>query len=120
MNRILIVDDDPFIRRMIRSVLELHEYHCKEVENGEIALAWLEHGQIDLVITDIQMPALGGLELLEHLKEKTKYLALPVIILSGNLNESVKKRAYTFGAVAILEKPCNVDELLTTIADALK
>ncbi len=120
MNRILIVDDHDLSRHAIQAVLEFHGYHCQEVEDGMAALTWLDHNQVDLVITDNTMPGLGGLELLEHLRTTTKFHVLPVIMLSGNLTEAEKAKAYSHEAFAILDKPCDFSELRTTIARALK
>jgi DNA-binding response OmpR family regulator len=120
MNRILIVDDHDLSRHAIQAVLEFHGYCCEEADNGRAAQIWLRHNQVDLVITDNKMPGLGGLELLEHLRETTKYHVLPVIMLSGNLTESEKKKAYGLGVCAVLDKPCDFHVLLTTITRALK
>ncbi len=84
------------------------------------ALNWLDHNQVDLVITDNKMPVIGGLELLKRLREATKHHALPVIMLSGNLTESEKEKAYSHGVFAVLDKPCDFSELLPTIARVLK
>ncbi len=120
MKRILIVDDHDLSRRTIQALLEFQGYHCQKVENGTVAITWLEHNQTDLVITDNNMPGLGGLELLKRLRETTEYRVLPVIVLSGNLTRSEKEQAYSHGAISVLDKPCDFNELLTTIAQVLK
>ena len=79
----------------------------QEAEYGMAALTWLDHNQTDLVITDNRMPGFAGLELLQRLRESTKYHALPVIMLSGNLTESEKKTAYSHRVFAVLGKPCD-------------
>ena len=71
--RILIVDDEPAVRRTVRSALESAGYDCAESENGASALAWLEENHADLIISDYHMPVLGGLKLLEKSPRKTRW-----------------------------------------------
>lgn len=119
MKRILIADDDPLIRGTLRSMLEFKGYECNEVENGASALAWLEQWKADLVILDIQMPVLEGINCLERLKGSRKQSLLPVIIITGNFDESVKTRALAAGALHVFAKPLDCREFLDAVSDAL-
>ena len=119
MKRILIADDDPLVRQALRSILEFKGYECDDVENGALALTWLEHQHADLVILDNQMPVLEGIECLIQLKSRKENHLLPVILLSGNLDESVKARAFAAGALYVFAKPLDCRAFLDTISNVL-
>lgn len=119
MKRILIADDDPLIRGTLRSMLEFKGYECNEVENGASALAWLEQWKADFVILDVQMPVLDGIDCLERLKGSRKHRLLPVIIITGNLDESMKTRALAAGALHVFAKPLDCREFLDAVSNAL-
>lgn len=120
MKRILIADDDPLIRGTLRSMFEFKGYECNEVENGASALAWLEQWKADLVILDIQMPVLDGIDCLERLKGSRKHHLLPVIIITGKFDESVKTRALAAGALHVFAKPLDCRDFLDAVSDALR
>ncbi len=119
MKRVLLVDDNHDARGALRLVLESQGLECIESENGSAALEWLNEGQADLIVTDNQMPVLSGLEFIEHLSVKPS-TPPPIILLSGNLDESDKARARKAGAYAILNKPCNFSEFLSLVSLALE
>ena len=87
MIRILLVDDDESIRVLMRLVLETHGYACTEVEHGATAIEWLKQHKTDIIVSDCQMPVLGGLELLKWLVEN-RHAPLPIFIMvCANLPE---------------------------------
>ncbi len=116
---ILIVDDEPAVRRTVRAALESAGYECAESENGAAALAWIEENRADLVIADYHMPIVSGLRLLERVRGRQNGTAIPVIMLSGVLKQKDKQKATDLGAYAIVDKPCNFRELVMTVNDAL-
>lgn len=116
--RILIVDDDPLVRRTVRTVLESQGYHCAEAEHGGAALHWLNRQRVDVVISDSHMPVLGGLEFLQALLKRAEN-RIPVIILSGTLDLLDRRKVLESGAYAVLEKPCNFRELVLTVSQAV-
>ena len=118
--RVLIVDDEPAVRRTVRAALESAGYECAESENGAAGLAWIEENQADLIIADYHMPVLSGLRLLERIQGKTKKNPPPIIMLSGVLKERDKRKALELGAYAIVDKPCNFRELVLTVGEALE
>ena len=120
MKRVLLVDDNNDSRKAIRMVLESQGLDCSEVLNGAAALTWLEDGEVDLIVTDNQMPILTGLEFIQHLVGKADSHTPPIILLSGNLDESDKALARNAGAYAILDKPCNFSEFLSVVTLALE
>ena len=117
--RILIVDDEPAVRRTIRAALESAGYDCAESGNGASALAWLEENHADVLIADYYMPILSGLKLLEGVRKNMNGKSTPVIMLSGFLKEKDKQKARELGAYAIVDKPCNFRELVTTVGEAI-
>ena len=116
---VLIVDDEPAVRRTVRSALESAGYECAESENGAAALAWLEENKADAIIADYHMPVLGGLKLLERVRAKLDGTSPPVIMLTGSLEEKDKQKARDLGAYAIVDKPCNFRELVITVGEAI-
>lgn len=106
--RILLVEDDEDLRNAISLELEASGYEVVETGNGIEALKHLEgsacgHSEVNLVITDIVMPELSGLELIEQIKLKKP--ALPIIVISGFINTVTVQSLSRLGVSAILEKP---------------
>lgn len=115
--RVLVVDDDPGLRRLISMRLESAGHQVDAVDSGEAALGSLAGQLPDLVITDLRMPGMDGMSLFRHLRERLP--GLPVIILTahGTIPDAVA--ASREGAFAFLTKPFDGAELLGSVADAL-
>ena len=105
--KILVVDDEELIRALLRSTLEADGYIVEEAVNGRQALALYRKHPADLIITDIAMPEMNGLELLTELT--AKYANIKVIAMSG-LDENLAV-ATLLGACETVLKPFNLDEL---------
>lgn len=121
MKHILVVDDEPMVRRVICLILEQQGYGCEEVQNGQEAMAVLEaNPPVDLVITDNRMPMMNGLQLIAYLKTCSVYRHLPIVLLSGQLSKEVKALAIANGVSAFLSKPLDVGELLETVHMLMK
>ncbi len=116
---ILIVDDEPAVRRTVRGVLESSGFACAESENGASALEWLESHHVDVIIIDYQMPIMDGLKLLEQVKIRRNGHTPRVIMLSGVIDEKDKVKAINLGAYAIIDKPCNFRELVVKVNEAI-
>ena len=116
---VLIVDDEPAVRRMVRGVLESAGFECGESENGATALEWLHEHHTDLIIADYQMPVMNGLRLLEKVKTSLNGHTPRVIMLSGVIAEKEKLKAIDLGAYAIIDKPCNFRELVVKVTEAI-
>lgn len=116
---VLIVDDEPAVRRTVRGALESSGIECAESENGASALAWLEENHADLIIADYRMPIMNGLTLLERVTSTLNGKTPRVILLSGVIDEKHKHKAIELGAYAIIDKPCNFRELVEKVNEAL-
>jgi DNA-binding response OmpR family regulator len=116
---ILIVDDEPAVRRTVRGVLESSGFECEESENGASALEWLKGHHTDVIIVDYQMPIMNGLSLLERVQSNYNGHTPRVIMLSGLIEEKEKQEAVNLGAYAIIDKPCNFRELVVKVNEAI-
>lgn len=120
MKKVLLVDDDIQAREALRLVLESQQVECIAVGNGSEAIDWLSTQQADLIISDNQMPILTGLEFIDQIhKHENASHQIPIILLSGHLEEQDKTRARQAGVFAILDKPCNFSQFLSIVQLAL-
>ena len=115
--RILIVDDEPQITRVLRRSLTTHGYDVRSAADGESALETLTDWPPDLVVTDLSMPDMNGLELCKRLRTISK---IPIIVLSVRGEEQTKVEALDAGADDYVTKPFGMDELLARIRAALR
>jgi len=109
---ILIIDDEPPIRRLLRAALEPHAYRVCEAENGQLGLQEAVACRPDLVILDLGLPDLDGVEVLKRLREWSQ---APVLVLSVRDRESDKVTALDNGADDYLTKPFGTAELLARL-----
>lgn len=116
--RILITDDEKSIRNILRDILEFEKYQVEEAENGEEAIKLVKEKEIDLMILDIKMKGMDGLEVLEKVKELKP--EIPVIMISGHGTIKIAVDATKKGAFDFLEKPPDLNRLLITVRNALK
>ena len=116
---VLIVDDEPAVRHMVRGVLESIGFECEAAENGASALEWLKDHHTDIIIADYQMPIMNGLVLLEKVQNRLNGHTPRVIMLSGLIDEKEKLKAIDLGAYAIIDKPCNFRELVVKGNEAM-
>ena len=116
---ILIVDDEPAVRRTVRGALESSGFECEELENGASALEWLKEHHTDVIIADYQMPIMNGLRLLERVQSSHNGHIPRVIMLSGFMEDKEKLEAVNLGAYAIIDKPCNFRELVVKVNEAI-
>lgn len=118
MSRILIVDDDRFFRKVITKLLDKHGYDITSAGSGEEALEILESQAFDLMVSDINMTPMDGMELLERSREA--YGGMGVIMLTGHDEIEVAVEAMKKGAFDFLVKPFQMDELFATVQRSLK
>lgn len=117
---ILIAEDDPFIRKVLRQVLA-DEFEVTTQMNGIEAMMWLEKGNIaDLLITDIQMPYMNGLELIKTVRASPLFKSLPIIILSTFEDSKTRITCLELGADDYMTKPFNPMEVIAKIHAVLR
>lgn len=112
MKTILIVEDSSTTRALIRAVIEeLDNFETVEASSGFEALKMLPLQEYDLIITDINMPDINGLELINFIRNNPRYNHLPIIIVSTEKSDEDKKRGMALGATAYVTKPFQSIEL---------
>ncbi|MEM7346064.1 MAG: response regulator, partial [Chloroflexota bacterium] len=115
---VLVVDDrDDSLNFLREYVLEPNNYQIVEAKNGAEALDLVQQRKVDLIISDLVMPKMGGLELLEGLREKG--LDIPAILMTFHGSEGTAVRAFRLGARDYIIKPFAIDEMLNAIDRAL-
>ena len=117
--RVLVADDDPQMRRLIRGVLQRDGFEVVEAADGLDALEAVEQGGVDLVILDVDMPRLDGLGVLEELRAQVRTACLPVIVLTAQHGETEEK-ALDLGAHDYLSKPVQTRSLVARVRAVLK
>jgi two-component system, OmpR family, KDP operon response regulator KdpE len=114
---ILVVDDEPPIRRLLRTSLTAQGYDVLEATGGQEAIDAVEREKPDLVILDLGLPDLGGIEVIRVVRQRT---SVPIIVLSVRDDERGKVEALDLGADDYVTKPFGVDELVARIRTALR
>src|SRR5215470_796110 len=115
--RILVVDDEPQITRVLRTSLSSQGYDLRVANDGETALEIMKDWAPDLVITDLSMPNMDGLELCRRLRKTSK---VPIVVLSVRGEERTKVQALDAGADDYVTKPFGIEELLARVRAALR
>src|SRR5271167_3924057 len=116
MRRVLVVDDEENIRLVLRTLLKKHGYEVEVAEGGEAALTALESFDPDVILTDVRMPRMGGLDLLATLKAKQH--AATVIVMSAYGNVDLAIDAMKAGAYDYVGKPFKPDEIVLVLRKA--
>jgi two-component system chemotaxis response regulator CheY len=120
MKNVLVVEDSKAIRSMIRvSLEEAGGFYVVEAGNGFEALKTLPTRSFDLIITDINMPDINGLELIGYVKSNPTYRDIPLIIVSTEKTEEDKKRGIALGASGYVVKPFRKEELMSMVTGVL-
>ena len=117
MSRILVIDDERSIRNTLKDILEYEKYEVDQAEDGNKGIELIRSAEYDVVLCDIKMPGLDGIEVLERVVVLTP--DTPVVMISGHGNidtavESIKKGAFDY-----IEKPLDLNRLLITIRNAM-
>jgi two-component system KDP operon response regulator KdpE len=114
---VLVIDDEPPIRRFLRTSLAVHNYRVSEAETGQAGLDLLARERPDLVILDLGLPDLDGIDILRRIRASSK---VPVVVLSSRGEETAKVEALELGADDYVTKPFGMEELVARLRTALR
>ena len=115
---ILIIDDEPNIRKLLGNILNDEGYQVLSADSGQAGLEIIAKNQISLILLDVWLPGMNGLEVLENLAKQN--LDIPVIMISGHASVDVAVRAVKNGAFDFLEKPLGTEKTLTVVRNAIR
>ncbi|MCA9607179.1 MAG: sigma-54-dependent Fis family transcriptional regulator, partial [Myxococcales bacterium] len=115
---VLVVDDEKNIRRTLRMVLEGEGYEVDEAGTAEEGIARVDEGGVDLVILDVRLPGMSGLDALDKLRGLDP--ELPILMISGHASVGEAVRAVQTGATDFFEKPLDRDRVLVRVRNALE
>ncbi|MEM9463216.1 MAG: response regulator [Myxococcota bacterium] len=120
-DKVLVVEDSRAMRVFVSSILEATgQYEVIEVDNGFDALRALPRGDYALIVTDVNMPDVSGIELTKFVRDNAKYKGIPVVVISTDSSRKDLARAKDAGASDFLAKPFTAEELLEVIDRARK
>jgi two-component system chemotaxis response regulator CheY len=117
---ILIVDDSASMRQMISFTLKDAGYDVIVAGNGKEALTKLDGTKVEMVLTDLNMPEMNGIELIKQLRVKPGYKFIPIVMLTTESQESKKQEGKQAGASGWIVKPFKPDQLLDTVKKFVK
>jgi DNA-binding response OmpR family regulator len=116
---ILVVDDEPHIRRVLEAMLGKEGFEVRSASDGEEGLRMIADGNVDLVILDLLMPGTHGLEVLAKIRTDPKRAATPVIILTAKGQDTDREAAFAGGADDFITKPFSPKKLVARIREIL-
>ena len=119
MAKILIIDDERAIRNTLKEILEFEGYEIDLAETGRVGVAKAKGGGYDLIYSDVKMPEMDGLEVLERL-QKEEACECPIVMISGHADVETAVTALKNGAYDFIEKPLDLNRLLVTTKNALE
>jgi len=117
---VVVIDDQEPIRRIVRRALEQAGHQVLDAEDGELGLQLLEHHPVDVVVSDIFMPGMDGIQMLRQIRKQ--FPALKVIVMSGGDSSGMldlRRDAELLGAVKSLSKPFTTHEIVTIVNSVL-
>ncbi|HBP63813.1 MAG TPA: DNA-binding response regulator [Desulfosporosinus sp.] len=117
MNKILVVDDDPHIRKLMKLYLENSQFSVVEANDGQEALDYIAHTKVDLMIVDVMMPRINGIELTEDVRA---YLDIPILMVTAKGESRDKVKGFQAGTDDYLVKPFDPVELVLRVKALLK
>ncbi|MDD5627480.1 MAG: response regulator transcription factor [Elusimicrobia bacterium] len=110
--RVLLIEDDPAFRRTVAGVLRLHEFEVEEAGSGRAGAGKAQSDRPDLIVLDLVMPGMSGLEVCQLLKQDPQTASIPILILTGNDHEGQDVSCLDLGADDYLTKPVKSERLL--------
>lgn len=116
---ILVVDDDPMNLKMAEFILKKASYDVILVASGRECLEKIKEDKVDLVLLDIEMPQMDGIQTLEHIRSEERFAKLPVIFLTASADAEEADKSGALGAAGYLKKPFLPPDLLQCVGEAL-
>lgn len=116
----LCIDDSSTMRKILSMTLGAAGHNAFTAENGKKALEYLASNRVDCIISDINMPEMGGMEFLGEKAKRKELAEIPVLMLTTELDEALKVKALGLGASAFLAKPFQKDQLLEAIKEVFE
>ncbi len=116
---IMTVDDSSSVRQMVKFTLSDAGYDVVEASDGKDALSKLQ-GQVDMIITDLNMPNMDGIELIKQVRSNSDYKFLPIVMLTTESEESKKNEGKKAGATGWIVKPFKPDQILGVIKKVMR
>ncbi len=113
--RILTVDDSASMRALLLHALDSRGFHVAQADDGQSALEWLAANDVDVIITDINMPRLDGFGLIERLRACERHCDRPILVLSTESSDEKKARARAAGATGWIVKPFDAEKLAAAV-----
>lgn len=117
---ILTADDSASIRNMVKFTLKTAGYDCLEAADGKQALELVKKNKIDMIITDLNMPNMNGIELIKETRKTPGYRFIPIVMLTTESEQSKKMEGKKAGATGWIVKPFNQQQLLAVVKKVLK
>jgi len=115
MGKVLVADDAGLIRMVAKKAIEAAGHEAVVVENGSEGLESMKHHQFDLIFSDVNMPVMGGLEMVEKIKETRAYRYIPIVMLTTESSTALKEQGKALGVKAWMLKPFDKDKFLMVI-----
>ena len=112
---ILTVDDSPSIRQTVRLTLAMAGFEVSEADSAQAALEVCEQSKFDVVVTDLNMPGMDGIELIRRLRAQPKFRFIPILMLTTESQLDRKQEGKSAGATGWIVKPFTADQLLAVI-----
>ena len=113
--RVLTVDDSASMRALLRGALSSRGFEVEQAEDGQEAFEWLASNEVDVIITDINMPRLDGFGLIEKLRDSVFHADRPILVLTTESSDDKKTRARNAGATGWIVKPFDAEKLSTAL-----
>ncbi|ODP38324.1 response regulator [Sphingomonas turrisvirgatae] len=117
---ILFIEDDPMNRRVVRDMLDVAGASMAEAEHAEAGLKRIEEEEFDVILVDLRMPGMDGIEAIEHIRARDDHKAeLPIVVVTADTAIDLRERCLKAGADEVLFKPVAMDDLFDTIGRVL-
>ena len=118
--KILVIDDEELIIRSLKKLLEKEDFTVFVAKNGQDALAMVEEEGFDLIIADVRMPGINGVDTVGSILKRKDFKGTPVIFITGYADAEIRRRAAELKPLAYIYKPFDIPELVNKVREALQ